>query len=74
MEHEYITYFSQHAFVHSPILQKYGKVSDSKISDKFTMYFVMITFEIHLIYKIISLVRLQNRAWMHPMTQIKLKL
>ena len=49
MEHECITYFLQHAFVHSPILKRYGKVSESKISDKLTMCFVMKTSEIHLI-------------------------
>ena len=55
-------YFLQHAFVHSPMLKKHGKVSESKISDKLAMCFVMTAFKIHLICKIISLLRLQNRA------------
>ena len=62
MEHEYITYFLQRAFVHSPTLKRDSKVPESKISDKLNMFFVMTTFEIHLIYKIISLLLLQNRA------------
>ena len=63
MEHEYIIYLLQYAFLHSPILKKkYGKVSESKISDKLAMCFVMTTFKIHLICKIISLLHLQNRA------------
>ena len=56
MEYEYFIYFLQHAFVHSPLLQKYGKVSESKTSDKLTMCFVMTTFKIHLICTICILI------------------